>query len=335
MIFSKPSPQPTSGAIERQALAWMGRVAAGRMTHADGVALRRWCQADPAHQAALAAARRRWELLRAAGEVSAARAPVAATRAVLPRRRLLLGGALGFTAAAAAAAAVHPPLGLWPSIDELRADHRTGPGERRSVALDPDVDIELNTRTSIILRGGGASSDGLDAGALGVELIAGEAAVDMRGTRRGIAVEAGRGRIAAKGARFALRRDADRVCVSCLEGRLELTHAGGSTVLETQQQLRYDDQARGPVTRLGGADLARLSAWREGFLRFVDTPLGEVVDEINRYRAGQVVLLNRQLAARQVTARFQIDALDRAIAQMQHSLGLGVRSLPGGVVLLS
>lgn len=330
----------------------MGRVAAGRMTHADGAAMRRWCEAHPAHRAALAAARRRWELLRAAGQVVAAQphAKVADVRAQVraqvhvqpvrrfaPGRRAVLGGALGFTAAAAAAAMVHPPLGLWPSIDELRADHRTGTGERRTVALADGAVVELNTRTGIAVRAnvGGTGS---------IELIAGEAAIDLRGAHGRLAVEAGTGRVIAQGAQgaqgtqgtlFALRRGAASVFVSCLEGRLEVAHPAGTVQLAAREQLRYDDRALGSVSKLEGAELARRLAWREGYLRFVDTALGDVIDEINRYRPGQVVLLNERLAARPMTGRFQIGGLDLAIAQMKRSLGLTVRSLPGGVVLLS
>lgn len=315
-------PTPPSDATARRARAWMDRVAAGEMTPADADALRRWCRADPAHQAAFASARRGWALLGAAGALSAARAPQrAAVRS--PSRRWFIGGGLGFATAAAAAAIVHPPLGLWPSIGELQADHRTGIGERRSVALGEGVRVELNTRTSIALRPDG------------IALIAGEAAVDLLGPGSRITVEAGPGRVSAVDARFALRRGPEGICVSCLAGRVEVAHAAGVRMLAAGQQLVYDARVLGPTRAVDAGALSRLSAWREGYLRFVDTPLGEVVAEINRYRAGQVVLLDRQLAGRQVTGRFQIAALDRAIAQIQHSLGLGVRSLPGGLVLLS
>lgn len=323
MTLSRPLPTPPpSDAIARQARAWMDRVAAGRMTPADGDALRRWCRADPAHQAALAEARRGWSLLGAAGALSAARAP---QRAVVrsPSRRWFIGGGLGFATAAAAAAIVHPPLGLWPSMDELQADHRTGIGERRSVALGGGVRVELNTRTSIALRPDG------------IALIAGEAAVDLQGPGSRITVEADKGRVSADGARFELRRGPEGICVSCLAGRVEVAHAAGVRNLEAGQQLVYDARGLGAARVVDAGALSRLSAWREGYLRFVDTPLGEVVAEINRYRAGQVVLLDRQLAGKQVTGRFQIASLNRAIAQIQHSLGLSVRSLPGGIVLLS
>lgn len=316
--------------VERQAHAWMRRIASGRMTRADGAALERWCRADPRHAAVLGAARRRWDQLRDAGELSLARSPaMRPAPAAAPQRpwqrRAFLAGAFGATAAASVAALVAPPFGLWPSADELRADLRTGTGEQRSVALAGDVNLQLNTRTSVALWSAADGGPGMD-------LLAGEAAIDTRRAGRPFSVKAGPGRTVADDASFEVRRVAAGVCVTCLRGRVRVSHAAGSAVLNGQEQLTYGELAMG---RVAGVDAEQVSAWRQGYLRFSDTPLGDVVEEINRYRPGRVVLLGGELAAKAVTGRFQINALDKAIAQMQRSLGLEVRSLPGGVVLLS
>ncbi len=57
----------------------------------------------------------------------------------------MLGGAI---AAAAGYLVIRPPLDMWPSIEELSADYRTGEGEQRKVMLAPDISVELNTQTS-------------------------------------------------------------------------------------------------------------------------------------------------------------------------------------------
>ena len=81
------------------------------------------------------------------------------------------GTALGGTAAAAIAAVVAPPFGLWRSFDEWDADYRTDTGGRRQFGLDRQVQVDMNTQTSIALRPDVA-------GALGMELITGEAAFE-------------------------------------------------------------------------------------------------------------------------------------------------------------
>ena len=102
----------------------------------------------------------------------------AADGAGVPRARLpapgaaaFLGTALGGTAAAAIAAVVAPPFGLWRSFDEWDADYRTDTGGRRQFGLDRQVQVDMNTQTSIALRPDVA-------GALGMELITGEAAFE-------------------------------------------------------------------------------------------------------------------------------------------------------------
>lgn len=329
--------KPDHGHAEQQAQAWMRQIAAGRMTAADGEALLRWCRADPRHAAAMGRARRQWDQLKHAGALSLERQPAWTPPAARPAmasaesrwpRRAFLGSAFGVGAAAAVTAVVAPPLGLWLSFGEWRADLRTGTGEQRRVALEGAVDIELNTRTSVAVWPASR-------GAAGMDLVAGEAAIDMHGAGRAatpFSVRAGAGKITATQARFEVRRLADGVCVTCLQGQVRVEHASGSALLGAQQQLRYADAGLGRIVAVDGA---QVSAWRDGFLRFSETPLGEVIDEINRYRAGRVVLVGERLAAKAVTGRFQIHALDKAIAQMQRSLGLKLRSLPGGVVLLS
>jgi transmembrane sensor len=326
-----PGQQRELDPIERQALAWVRRVAAGDLTHADGAALRHWCQASPAHAAAFADARQRWAQLGEAGALvkarnpAATRFPAAAPRPASWQRRAFLGGALGATAAASAAALIHPPLGLWPSARELRADYRTATGEQRRLALAGAIDVELNTRTSIAVWQGASAARGID-------LIAGEAAVHLLDAAMPFEVAAGAGRTLTRHARFEVKNLGGAVCVTCVEGQVQVAHAAGTAKLAAGQQLRYDDRTLG---RIAHVDAARMPAWREGYLRFADAPLREVLDEINRYRPGKVMLLDQQLAGKPVTGRFQIHALDKAIVQMQRSLGLKARSLPGGVVLLS
>ncbi|EHP41947.1 Fe2+-dicitrate sensor, membrane protein [Cupriavidus basilensis OR16] len=207
----------------------------------------------------------------------------------------------------------------------MRADYRTATGEQRRLALADDVTVELNTRTSIAVRAGAGRMQGID-------LIAGEAAVDTLHAPRPFAVVAGPGRAFAQSARFEVRMTPAGVCVTCVEGAVQVAHATGTATLNARQQLTYDSEALGHIVSV---DPTWMPVWRDGYLRFSETPLRDVVDEINRYRPGRVVLLDKQVAARRVTGRFQIRALDKAIAQMQRSLGLEVRALPGGIVLLS
>ncbi|MRB43370.1 iron dicitrate transport regulator FecR, partial [Bacillus thuringiensis] len=75
-------------------------------------------------------------------------------------------------------------------------------------------------------------------------------------------------------------------------------------------------------------------AWRERMLVFNDVPLATVIDEINRYRPGMLLLLDKALGRRRVQARFSLDQLADVATLIRDAYGIEVTRLPGGVVLL-
>lgn len=325
------------GSIAEQAHAWVLLLASGRATEADAQALRQWRDADAAHAAAFIEARRAWRDLgvagldfraaQAAGAASVASAAPAACPAAGRRlpRRAFLGAALGCGGAAAAALAVYPPLGLWPSLAEWGADYRTATGQQRTVDLGGGLTLALNTQTSVAL--------GPAAGAAQtIELIAGEAAISRSHAAAPLEVLAGDARLVIGAGDIDVRTVADGICVTCLRGEVEIRHPQRHAVLRQNQQLSYD---RDGVGAPAGIDPEEVTAWRAGVVAFRDTLLAQAVTEINRYRPGRVVLLDDELGRRKVSGRFLIADLDLAIEQIRQVFGATVRSLPGGVVLLS
>ena len=131
-------------ALEREAHAWIRRLTSGEARASDAAALRRWCGQSPAHAAAFSEASRFWKAFGPAGQslladsrTTGRRAP-AGGRTAITSRRAIIGGALAATAAGIMV--LHPPLDLWPSLFELRADYRTGVGEQREVAMAKRLD---------------------------------------------------------------------------------------------------------------------------------------------------------------------------------------------------
>ena len=55
-------------------------------------------------------------------------------------------------------------------------------------------------------------------------------------------------------------------------------------------------------------------------LIFDRQPLAHVIEQLNRYRPGQIVLANRALADRQVSGVFRLDMLDSALATLTQEL---------------
>ncbi len=82
-------------------------------------------------------------------------------------------------------------------------------------------------------------------------------------------------------------------------------------------------------------DGRRVEARRQGLLVFNNQPLAQVVTEINRYRRGQIVLMNDDIGRLSLDATFRLDRIDEAVPKITHLFGLKIRTLPGNVVLLS
>ena len=62
---------------------------------------------------------------------------------------------------------------------------------------------------------------------------------------------------------------------------------------------------------------------------------GRVIEEVNRYWRGRIILLNGDLGRRRVSVRLELARIEEIISYVQSVLGASVRRLPGGVVLLT
>lgn len=314
-------------ALKRDARHFVRQLVSGEATTADADALRLWRQQSPAHDAAFAEAVRLWQALGASGRafVEARGMPVWPGHRAVTTRRALLAGSGALAASVAAYAVVRPPLDLWPSLDQLRADYRTATGEQRQLTV-ADVAVRMNTQTSLVVPP--------DAGdAASVRLVSGEASFAMGAeSSRRLIVLAGNGQTIARRARFDIRSISAATCVTCLEGEVEVAAGHRSELVRVGQQVTYDATGLRPVMTV---DAREATSWHDGFIVFRATPLSSAVAEINRYRPGRVVVMNAALGQKTVSGRFRIERADEILGWIEKATGATSRALPGGVVLLS
>jgi transmembrane sensor len=319
--------------LTREALAWVVRLKSGEATSADAEALQQWQARSPAHAQAFREAVRLWRALGpAAAEIAREQASAVSAAIVPPARpprpsvgrRAVLGGA-AVAAAAASYLVVRPPLRLWPSLEELSADYRTGKGEQRKVALASDISLDMNTQTSIAVR---SMQDEPR-----IELISGEAAITTRlAPGKPLSVIAADGRMVAAIASFNARCDDGLVLVTCLDGEVEVERGSQAVRLRSGQQVSYSAAGLGASAMV---DTAQETSWQARLLVFRDRPLAQVIDEVNRYRPGKIIVTNSELGRRLVNGTFHLDRLEEVIAQVRQLFGASVTALPGGIVLLS
>lgn len=312
--------------VRAQARQWQVHLHSGAATKADAQAFKQWLASNPAHRQAWA-------------ELSAS------VNAVLPvmqdaqpllagwqerarqhklkrqyTRRAFLGG--GLTAAAVGFLAWRPPLDLWPSISEYAADFRTAVGEQREFQISDSIAVHMNTHTRINQRLTGQGAD--------LELLGGEAEIRVfPSSAQGLRIKAGSGQVLAHTAVFNVRYTGPEVTVSCLHGIVRVEpHARD---LLSGQQLVYQS---GQAYRIVTADVKQVSAWRTGHLSFAGTPLQEVVDEINRYRSGKILIYSDALKRRPVHLNLAINDMDQSLDVLRSMSGIRVQELAGGLALL-
>jgi ferric-dicitrate binding protein FerR (iron transport regulator) len=310
-IFRLTPAEPSAADnLHSEARDWLVLLTSGRATVADARALREWCAQSAEHAQAFEQAKRLWQQLQPAVEQMQA-----------PRgfgRRAFLGGAI------AASAAFLLVRGTIPGgFEGLGADYITEVGQQRRFEPVQGVSLELNTQTRINQR---AVSEGVQ----GFELVSGE--VEVQTARLPLAMQAGGGWLRASQARFNLRNTDQKVCVTCLDGAVEVDVEGRSLRLESGQQVTYDARQVGSVQSV---DTAAVMNWRQQVLVFNGATLSQMIDEINRYRPGILLLLNRQLGQRRVQARFSLDQLAGVALLIRDAYGVKCTELPGGVVVLS
>jgi transmembrane sensor len=309
---------------------WIVRLRSGDVSQDDIAAANRWRAESDAHRRAFAQANAQWQLLRqAANNVVVAEAAVVRTPVRSPlTRRAWIGGALAASVGGAIYLAARPPLELWPSLAELRADYRTDVGERRQIDVTENVSVELNTRTSV--------SAGADSDTGGLTLVGGEIVVTTgrpgAALQQPFVIAAGSGRIRATRATFDLRRDGQDVAVVCLDGEVKIACGKDAADLGRGQRVDYGPDGLGDVNPSDGH---AVDAWRKGLLVFENQPLSRVISEVNRYRRGRIVLTGARIGQLPLDATFRLDRIDDIVPKLAHLFGLKVRTLPGGVVLLS
>lgn len=312
----------TDEGLAREARSWVTLLLSGEATEQDALRLAEWRQISAGHEVAFSREARAHALARAA--INALRSEGAVwsprgARAVVSRR-LLIGG--GVAAAASAVLAVSVRNGAL--IGNPAKTFETGKGERRTLALGKGLSVELNTLSRVSLRE--------DLGQGGFELLRGEALVTVGQGAGLVQVAAGEARILAGEARLGLRNLSGDLSVACMEGRARVLLAGREATLNAGETVAWSAKTLGQVARL---PKAAAEGWWRGVLVFENARLGDVIDELNRYREGRIVLANPAVASRRISGAFYIDQLDQVVEQLRLAYGVRILRMPGGVVMVT
>lgn len=345
--------------IEREAAAWLARRDAGDWSTAEQVRFEAWLNAAVAHRVAfirIESAWRQTDRLRALGAgVPAGRIPDKGEWMLSP---FFDGG----VESSDSPGAIPIPTGsgrrardsrrpVWMKFAAFAACllliASAGFGWHRHFA--PQVAIyatPIGTTRIVALDDGSKAILGSDSRVTAamsphdrrIDVQQGEAYFDVaKDAARPFVVEAGGYRVIAVGTRFSVRRDDAVLRVVVVEGvvslgsgvpgRADLRLPAGSVVLAGKEGMS--------VRALPVDEAEERLSWRDGFVRFRDTPLAEAVAEFNRYNTRKLVIADTRTAAVLVGGQFRYSNVDAFVRLLQQGFSIRAQERGNEIVLRS
>ncbi|SCZ24709.1 FecR family protein [Pseudomonas sp. LAIL14HWK12:I2] len=289
-----------SAQVAEQAVHWLLEMQQGQLSPRQQQAWQQWIDAHSEH-------RRAWEhIQRVNSRLRGLSSPLAHAALNAPksgsrRQALKLLLILGAGSAVTWGMREHNPL---PS---LLADYRSPIGQRRKISLGADGQLQLNTASAADVRG-----DGL------IRLLEGEMLLTAT---QSFDVQTAQGVLKTQGARINVRQFADRTQVALFEGRVELNvPSRAPMLLPVARQLSFSTTSISDAKPLD----ANSGAWADGMLVAAHMRLGDFLDELGRYRRGQLHC-DAKVADLLISGTYPLDDSERILDLLEISLPVKVK----------
>ncbi|MFK5736001.1 FecR family protein [Pseudomonas urmiensis] len=287
--------------VAEQAVHWLIESQDETFDAAQQQAFERWLAADSEHQ-------RAWSHIQQVNQrLRGVASPVVHATLQAPpspaRRRALKALLLVGMASAAG-------LGLQQhtALPGLMADYRSPVGQRRRMTLGDGSELQLNTRSAADVRFDGQQRL--------VRLFEGELQLQVAKDPRPLLLRSAEGVLRLDQGRFNVRQFSGFSLVSVFDGSASVAgHA-----LLAGQQARFAGsgwQAIAPLQR-------NVGAWVDGMLVASQMRLADFLDELGRYRHGQLGC-SEQVADLRISGSYPLDDSERILQMLEVALPVRVR----------
>ncbi|MCC6141414.1 MAG: FecR family protein [Nitrospira sp.] len=221
--------------------------------------------------------------------------------------------------------------GWWFGAGVEMVEYQTAKGERRTVFLPDGSTVTMNTDTAVAVEFTPARR--------AVIVREGEALVAVaHGDKRRFDVLSGGRVIRDIGTQFVVRRQDRSVRVTVVEGAVEVQRFEEGAldqswqVLMAGQQLSYGPQ--GPLSQISPASPAVATAWIDGKIVFEDRLLSDVLQEVGRYHAGEIRILDPHVASLKVSGTFSVRDREGFLAALERALPVAASRVTAELVVL-
>ncbi|WPN75677.1 DUF4880 domain-containing protein [Pseudomonas germanica] len=290
-----------SSQVAEQAVHWLMEMQQGTLSPRQQQAWQQWLEAHSEH-------RRAWEHIQRVNQrlrgVSSplAHAALNGPKSGSRRQALKLLLILGAGTAVTWGMREHNP------VPSLLADYRSPLGQRRKISLGGGDKLQLNT----------ASAVDVDGAQRLIRLLEGEILLTAA---QSFEVHTAQGLLKAQGARLNVRQFADRTQIALFEGRVELIGNGRAPMLlPVARQLSFTSASVSEAKPLD----ANSGAWADGMLVAAHMRLGDFLDELGRYRRGQLNC-DRNVADLLISGTYPLDDSERILDLLEISLPVKVK----------
>lgn len=309
------STPPTSTGNSEQSRArdeanvWVLRMHSGPMSSDQRREFEVWHARSPVHQKQFRDAERFWDALDGlTGQVT--REKHASTHDDSIGRHTLsrIGQRSRWQSIAATFLVVVTTMLLWSILTFWLSDYKTAPGEQKSVILADGSTVFLNTESAFSVK--------LTEDRRVLTLARGEALFQVaHDTARPFEVMVDGWVVRAVGTTFNIDRHSDTIKVTVIEGAVRLQHHNEAWDIPVGYQIGYDGDHI--VSEMELVDTSKAVAWRNGEFSFTDMPLGEIVEELNRYRSGTIVIATTSLRDLRISGSISLNDPHQALAMLQ------------------
>lgn len=314
---AKPKSMPSSGTTQDQAIAWFARLQDSKTSQRDRTEFNEWLTACPTHKTAYDKVTQLWHsqvLNNALSHYAAIPFPNKRQQS-LPQR----------LATAACVVLTSGWLLFGSSLfDRWQADAMTATGEQQRLLLTDGSAVTLNTDTALVFN---TSSDHR-----GVKILSGEAYFEVQPDKnRPFIVTTEQGTVKVVGTRFSVKTgaatqvDVESGIVVCAGQQ------GNSRQLTAGQHTRITKQDVAAITPI---DASLAFAWLKGRLVFQDQPLEEVINELDRYHRGAIVITDPKLAQTRITGNYKLEDTAEIIRTLAEITGARVINLSPYLTIL-
>lgn len=310
-----------------EAIAWFTRMQ-GNSSRDDQSDFRAWLDMDSAHRQIYDEIASLWSSARISG-LQIAREDAAILEQRLrtrrQRRRLNTSGSI-ITSCLVGFLAVS---WIWlekPNFwQDLNANYVSARGETRQILLDDGSSVLLDADTAINVR--------LDDDARQVELLRGTAFFEVKPSSVPFIVKAANGRSHVLGTAFDVALNDEGVEVTLEHGslRVEVVNSMDQVVLKPGESIGYSDKG---LSALKNIELSDTLAWHEGRFVFNNMTVMDVLQKIERYRNGRIIVLGSNLSERRISGSFSLKDSNAALSSLQASVGFNMHKLSERLIII-